>query len=525
MNSFEEGYKNFSEISPGITGAYMGGEYIQNIQAAINDMSNRMNNPGREITNSQISTLKGFAAEWWHEGTFNINAAVKDSASRAIAPDNNGLADINLSTLDGIKEYSLKYYKTGKDSAFQQAKSNFERYKQYVAQYKTTHNGVAPDISYEEYSGGKVASDAYYKGMERLIPSDQLLDAKTALEQKIAKLTALGRTEQADSLKETLSRLSDRVSAGEVESIPLTEVEARELATALKNEGFDPADFGLTFDNLLSAQDILKQAFKAGLTAALISTVLKVAPKICGIITRLIKEGKVDSKQFKELGFAAVTGPAEGFVSGTVASAITQVFVSNIKDMAKMGLITQAASTAIGSVSPFVIGAITAITVRTIGNACLLSMSRINQQEFADRCARDFVTTVCSVGLGIAGAAIFSAVFTPTTAIIGFMIGSFVGSIIGGFVYKGLKKCIIAFCVKSGSTFFGLVDQDYELPDDVIKSMGFDVFKYQEYQLDEFKYSGYSPELFQYKVYEPDVLNIQFLRRGVIGISKVGYVY
>lgn len=58
-------------------------------------------------------------------------------------------------------------------------------------------------------------------------------------------------------------------------------------------------------------------------------------------------------------------------------------------------------------------------------------------------------------------------------------------------------------------TMFGLVEQDYTLPKEIIEQMGIETFEY---------------ESFQYDTFEPDTLDITFLRRGVIGILKVGYV-
>ena len=39
-------------------------------------------------------------------------------------------------------------------------------------------------------------------------------------------------------------------------------------------------------------------------------------------------------------------------------------------------------------------------------------------------------------------------------------------------VYNIGKKKLISFCVDTGFTCFGLVEQNYELPDEVLKEMG-----------------------------------------------------
>lgn len=49
-------------------------------------------------------------------------------------------------------------------------------------------------------------------------------------------------------------------------------------------------------------------------------------------------------------------------------------------------------------------------------------------------------------------------------------------------------------------------------------------FEYESFQYDTFKPEGFSFDTFETDTFEPDTLDITFLRRGVIGVSKVGYV-
>ena len=301
-------------------------------------------------------------------------------------------------------------------------------------------------------------------------------------------------------------------SSDGAESIPLTEAEAKELAKLAKEGGFDPAKWGLTAEELMEYRYIMHQAFKAGLTAAMVSVILKVAPEICGIICKLIKEGKVDVEDFKRLGFAAVRGGAEGFVRGTLAAAVTTA--------CKAGLL----GTALKTLNPSIIGAVTAITMNSIQNACFMSFGRINKQEFARRCSQDFISATCSIGIGVAGATLASALFTPAAAVFGYMIGSFVGSVIGGFVFKGVYSCIVSFCVESGSTFFGLVEQNYELPKTVLEEIGLKVFEYEKFEPNRFVPQKFEFSRFEYQRFEPIRLNISFLRRGVIGVGAIGYI-
>lgn len=515
MPAFKEGYDAFVRLNGANFGVEHGAKYVSDVEDAITKLTDIIKNPPRKIENLDINSLKGFAAEWWHEGTFNIDSVLKGKEIRANAPDNNGLADVILS--DG-GEIQIKYYKSGEASAAQQAKTLLERYKEYCAQYRSNHDGQNPSKTLEQYideynqknDTNLGPNDPYYAGQIRLIPADQLKNAEDWLTRKI-KEESSKRPELAKRYQEALDKLNDRIEGDGVESIPLDEKTAKEIAKAMKEDGIDPADFGLTTEELVKFEYVMKQAINAGLTAALVSVALKVGPQICGIICKLIKDGDVDKGDFKRLGFSALTGGAEGLVRGTVAAAVT---IS-----CKSGLLGATLQT----VNPHIIGAVVAITMNAVQNACLMAFGSLSAQQFAERCAQDLVVTACSLGLGALGGMAATSLFTPAAAVFGFMIGSFVGSVVGGFVYKGINSCLIAFCVESGSTFFGLVEQNYELPRDVLERIGAKVFEYETVKVEKFEHSTYNPILFQHKTYKPLKIDVTFLRRGVIGVNTVGF--
>lgn len=509
MSTFEDGYNNFIRLSGGSAGAYSGDAYVGNVQAAIDKLEYAINHPGRIISNP--STDKGFLAERWHEGTFNIDAALKDSKVQAIAPDDNGIVDVVLTSGE---KYQLKYYKTASKSATELSKTNLQRYKEYAAPYE--RSGQKPPMSQEEYFKhleSQSPNDPYYLGQGRLVPTEQLEEAKNLMWRKFLEESNGGRPEQAARYKETFDMLSNRLKSTDgTESIPLTNEESQKLAELAMEEGFDPAEWGLMPKNLIKMNYIMQQAVKAGLSAALISVVLNVAPEICGIIGALIERREIKKEQFKSLGFKAVSGSAEGFIRGSVAGAITVACESGMLGSALQGL------------NPGIIGAVTAITMETIKNACLLAFGKISKYEFADRCCQNLVVTACSVGLGIAAGAI-GALLSPVGAVLGYMIGSFVGAVVGGFIYKGISNLILSLCIKNGWTFFGLVEQNYELPPEILKEIGFKVFEYEKYEPKIIKYDTYEPKTVEYDLFEPIKIKTTFLRRGVIGVRTIGYIW
>ena len=94
----------------------------------------------------------------------------------------------------------------------------------------------------------------------------------------------------------------------------------------------------------------------------------------------------------------------------------------------------------------------------------------------------------------------------------------------GSFAYDYGYKKALSFCVDTGFTLFGLVEQDYTLPDDIIKQMGIETFAYETFEVEGFTPDTFEFESFAFDTFDPDNLEITFLRRGVIGVSKIGYV-
>ena len=105
------------------------------------------------------------------------------------------------------------------------------------------------------------------------------------------------------------------------------------------------------------------------------------------------------------------------------------------------------------------------------------------------------------------------------------MIGSFVGSIVGSFTYNIGYNAVLSLCVDTGFTMFGLVDQDYALPKELFEEIGVEIFDYDTFQSESFEPDTFEFDTFSADSFEPDTLDIIFLRRGVIGVSKVGYTY
>lgn len=502
MEGFKEGYNFFESHAGNFGGLAEGVQYVDTVDSEIAGLMYALNE--FQTNGAKIDTLKGDVAEFWHAGTFNIKAAIRGSQHRAQVDRSHDFGSVDVSGKNFDGDFGLKYYKDGASSAKQQAKSIFERFKEYKSQ--GGKDELDAYLDKRGYSADAVLNDPVYSGQYRVIPSDQMKEATAWLERKIRE-EAVKRPEQVKRYEETLKLLRDKISDNEGnESIALSESEARELARLAKEGGVNPEELHLTPEELIQYIDILKQACKAGLTAATISMVLRVAPEIWSAVVYLIQNGEVDENQFKKIGFAAITGAGEGFVRGTVSAAITA--------SCKAGL----CGTAMKSIDPSVIGAVTVLVMNAMKNSYKVAKGDMTRTEMANELIKEMFVSTCALSLGAVGQ---SFIEIP---VLGFMIGSFVGSLAGSVIYSAAYTPVMSFCVETGFTMFGLVDQNYELPDDVLKEIGVEVFEYDRFEIERFDASTFEFARMDVDRFEPVRLKMTFLRRGVIGINSVGYV-
>lgn len=501
MDGFKEGFDFFNDSVAEVVGVALGDEYVNNVNDEIDGFVKNMS--AFNNNNASIDTLKGNVAEFWHAGTFNIKAAANGSIHRVQVDGSHEFGSVDVSGTNFDGKFGLKYYKTGVDSAKQQSKSVFETYNHYKTQ--GGKQSLDEYLNKRGYEDDSILNDPVYKGQIRVIPHDQLDEATNWLERKIRE-EAVKRPEQVERYKETLELLSDKAKDNDGnESIPLTEEEAKKLAQLAKDGNIDPKELGLTTEELIKYEYVLKQAFKAGITAAMISVVIKTAPQIVNAVKYLIDTGEVDEAEFEEIGFSALKGASEGFIRGTLSAAITTA--------CKTGLCGEV----LKSIDPSIIGAVTVITINTIKNAYAVSAGKMTRYEMANDLIKTMFTSTCALVFGSVAQGLIEV------PVLGYMIGSFVGSLFGSFVYSAAYKPAISFCIDTGFTMFGLVDQDYTLPEDVMREIGIDVFEYNQFEYEEFNADHFEYNKFEFDTFEPIQLDMVFLRRGVIGVNQIGY--
>lgn len=415
MSSFQEGYKYFSKSAGAIGASVQGDRFIQSVEKEILKFQQAM---AKELSgkSTPIDKAKGFAAEQWHAGTFNVNAALNDSSNRVHVADNIrgqlGSPDI----VGAAGDASLKYYKTAKATAEQQAKSLSERYNEYVANAK--HNGRTP-ISREEYKG-KLPSlndhDPLYGGQVRIFPKEQLNQARTYLERRI-KAEQGKRPELVEKYQDTLNLLQDRLKdhSGN-ESIPLSNSDAEKIAKVAEEGKFDPKEFGISAKDLMNWEYIKTQSLQAGLSAAAITIALRTAPEIIKIIQQLIDNNEVDPEQIKRTGRVALSSGVEGYIRGMLSAALTIA--------CKAGLWGEALT----AVSPTVVGGVVVFALDAIKGSFYVLIQKKGAEEFQREIAEE--------AFSAAGAMAVGDVLNIAMPGLGYVVGSLIGSMMGSYLYR-----------------------------------------------------------------------------------------
>lgn len=452
--------------------------YVEQVQNAISDLEKSINE--HKYINQGIKQFKGYVAEEYAAGTYNIDAIAAGSKDRAIVNHENSWGSVDIHTTESNIEVSSKVYKTAKGSAKQQ-------------------------YSFDQETG----KSKYYE-QKRLIADDQMEKADEYLHDRYKSVD--GRTKEGRAIKETKENITSQIKNEEgVQSRKFDKAETEKIAKEAKeNEnGFKAKEHNVTTNNSIKEQYIFKQSLKTGCTAAAVSFAIAITPKILSAFDYLVKTGEVDPDLLQN-SVSALGKGAEGFLSGFVTSELvihlekvladSQVFLNN----------------------PVIVGAMVSIVMSTIKDCIEVNKGHITKREMCNRLVDNVaITASYMIGAKIGGAIVQALAFEFPG--VGFLLGSVIGCGIAAAYNQG-KKLALALCVDTGYTFFGLVEQDYTLPEDVLKEIGIEVFDYEKYDYSQFECDRVDIPRFSTDVFEADKFDIVFLRRGVIGVSRIGYV-
>ena len=490
-SEMQQGWDFAASMMGASTASQTGHEYVGAVEAAIKELEDNINY--HTYRNLGYKQLQGYMLEEWGAGTFNVDAVAAGSDVRASVLHENTLdsVDIQLSTGDA---YSAKSYATPDKTVKEQARLNTELQR------------------------------ASYEGQGRLVPSDQLDKAK-----EIAKSEANqnAQTRTSEAYDETAKKLTDKVThkvpdRESINSRSATRDDLENMAKDSHEQDFHADKYGVAADNAITTEYMLRQALEAGYTAAAITAVMQLAPEIFKAIDYLIKNGEMDLEQLQKSGTVVISASAEGFLRGSVASAL---MISCQKGaFGEIGM----------NISPSVLGIAVVLVMQTVKNSILVAAGRMTKKQMGEAFVDTVVTSagfVAGVGIGnVIGPAIgkavesvFGVTFGAMVPVVGYLLGSLIGTSFC-VLYNVGKKRLISFCVDTGFTCFGLVEQDYELPEDALHELGVDTIPVLRTSAERTDIAGIAVQVTDVARTEYETIDIQILRRGVIGVNKVGYV-
>ena len=161
--------------------------------------------------------------------------------------------------------------------------------------------------------------------------------------------------------------------------------------------------------------------------------------------------------------------------------------------------------------------------IQTVKNSILVAAGKMSTQQMGAA----FVDTVVISGGYLVGAhigGIIGQALGFELPVVGYLLGSLIGTSFC-VIYNIGKKKLISFCVDTGFTCFGLVEQNYELPEDVLHEMGVETIPIPRTQVERVDVPRTQVRGIGVDTAEYETIDITLLRRGVIGVNKIGYVF
>ena len=356
------------------------GAWIQGLQDAVARGTTAIEDSATAHGRLPVGQLKGFIAEHWHAGTFNVDAYKKglDGLTAVVPESNLGASPDIIVFQDGgeIARFQSKYYGAPK-----------------LTETNLSHPQYGPGAP-----GGAVG---------KLGPADQIEAIREVADRQAARNVEI-RPGVSEQHAHTRDVVSGKVAAGGASSEPLTKSDAEQLARDAK-AGRVPA-----LDASLSAREIAGHAARAGAVAAGIAATLSAAPDLIEALRRW-QGGRDDwQKALRSAGSKALHGGFAGGLRGAVAGGLTLAVGSGY-----LGGVIQGLTPA---VQASVVGALTVVVFEAVRDAWSLHIGEITRKEFLARCLTKSVVTVG----GACGAAVGQALIP--IPVLGALLGSMLGA-------------------------------------------------------------------------------------------------
>ena len=407
-----------------------------------------------------LDFAKGDAAEFWHAGTFNIDAARRGHTPGAWAPRDTSVRDIILP-----------------DGTWVQAKYN--------------HDAAT--------TAGQISRPSY-DGCAKLVPSDQLLGVRDQARRGAAG-NADARPDLSESYRHTAATADDRLRCQGDQSRPLTEQQARDLVADVRDDhDLDVRRWELTTEQAVRLQDITRQALRGGAEAAALAAAVQMVPAVVSTIRALNATGELD---LDALSQSASTALGEAARSGVTAS-ITRALVAG----ARAGSL----GAALGAVPANVIAAAVVLAVTCLRTAYRAAVGYLNWAQASDIMVHDSLLLAGMIACGWLGQHLIPV------PILGALIGSAAGAILAGAVLGRVDEAIINLAITRGWRLLGGIEQDYTVPESVLRAAGFAVTRWHRIST-----QGFHPQAVHPRTIATANLPLHVIERALTGARRVGY--
>ena len=411
------------------TAAQSGQMYVGSVNKSIENFTDDVNNYFKNSSpDRSLDSMKGFMAEFWHAHTYTIDATARGTGAHADRLGENSKGSVDVQTFDKngnpITKAGLKYYKTGKKSAKAQGTDWEQAYHEYCAKSENP-------MSLEEYLKKNGVSksrqhESIYKGQKRVIPAEQLDDARASIgkleKKELNNGGGANRKAVGEKYKEVQQNLTNRIADKFGSSLPSTTKETKQMAAEARDGNFDAREHGVTAQTMIKKEYAQKQARDAGAQSALISVTLTVGPDIIGGFQYLMETGELDEEKMKEVGLKALSTGGESYIKGYISNRLTVSYEKGELGNFLDDLTPEARADAIN--------AMTIVAFNTCKNCISVMGGQMEPAKMMDNLVHD-----CYVAAGgvLGGSALQTMLPMFPFA---YHIGSFVGRAVGGIVYK-----------------------------------------------------------------------------------------
>lgn len=255
------------------------------INAALARLKSGVIQRGIQYAGNTTASRGGFMAENFVAESYNLDAVLKNvDVSAATVPGETGLASADVIYGDG--KASLKFY-------------------------------------VDAESSGKAQLNPGYGDQDRIIPADQLDDAKAAVNARARRNELKGRTDVAEEQRAIADKLTDRIRGENgVESTPLTKQQDLDMAAAVHKDAdgnvvVDEAKLDQVMDDTGISRRVRATKLRNELTGLGMAAAIGLGMGVTmSLVSGLARVG-LDSEQIGDVVFDSLVAGTE---SGTIAA-------------------------------------------------------------------------------------------------------------------------------------------------------------------------------------------------------------